>query len=220
MSKVVIYGNGPVAKAAFHAITFDSPHEVAGFTVDRSFIQEDELFGLPVVPFEEVHSIFSPDRFLMWVAVGYVGVNRVRAERFQHARDCGYRMFTYVSQKATVGPDVQIGANCSIGVGCVISPSVRIGDNVTISAKSFIGPEAVIQDHCFLANRVTVAGGAVIEPYCFLGLNSTIKNGVRVASGCVIGAGALILQDTRAKEVYLGKPADLLSISSDDLPLR
>ncbi|GAH14530.1 unnamed protein product, partial [marine sediment metagenome] len=33
-----------------------------------------------------------------------------------------------------------------------------------------------------------------------------------------IGAGAIILADTKKKEVIFGKPADLLPISSDELP--
>lgn len=40
-----------------------------------------------------------------------------------------------------------------------------------------------------------------------------------VYENSIIGAGAIILQDTKEKEVFSGKPADLLPISSDDLPL-
>lgn len=220
MEKVVLYGNGPVAKASYHALVTDSPYEVAGFTVDRDFIQEDCLFDLPVVPFEEVHTIFPPDQYLIRIAVGYVDVNRVRADRFYRAKAMGYRMINTVSSKAILGPQVEMGENCTVGVNCVISSAVKIGDNVTISANSFIGHDAVIMDHCFLANCVAIAGGVIVEPYCFFGINATVRNEIRIARECVIGAGALILQDTREKQVYIGSPADLLSITSDELPVR
>ena len=220
MDKVILYGNGAVAAATYHAFTCDGQYEIAGFTLDRDLIQEERLLGLPLVPFDEVQSIFPPDQYRIHIAVGYVGVNRVRAERYYRAKELGYQMISYVSPKAIIGPDVVLGENCTIGVNCVIHPAVKIGDNVTISANCFIGHDTVIQDHAFLANCVAIADGVIIEPYCFFGINSTVRNLVRIARECVIGAGALILQDTQAKQVYLGKPANLLSITSDELPIR
>lgn len=65
-----------------------------------------------------------------------------------------------------------------------------------------------------------MTGGSVtVEPYCFIGLNATIRNKIRIASHCYIGAGAVILQDTKEREVYMARPAELLPISSDDLPI-
>lgn len=220
MNKVVLYGNGSVARATYHALCYESKYEVVGFTVDRDAIKEQNMLDLPVVPFDEVESIFPPKEFLMRIAVGYVAVNKLRADRFYQAREMGYRMFNYISPTAIIGPDVDMGENCTVGVNCVISSSVKIGDNVTISANTFIGHDVVVKDHCFLGNCVGIAGGVTIEPYCYFGINSTVRNLVTVARECVIGAGALILQDTKEKEVYMGAPANLLSIPSDQLPLK
>jgi sugar O-acyltransferase (sialic acid O-acetyltransferase NeuD family) len=220
LDKVVLYGNGSVARATYHALCYESQYEVAGFTVDRASMKDNELLGLPVVPFDEVKAVFPPEGFLMRIAVGYVAVNKLRADRFFQAKEMGYRMFNYISPTAVIGPDVHMGENCTVGVNCVISSSVRIGDNVTISANTFIGHDVVIKDHCFLGNCVGIAGGVTIEPYCYFGINATVRNLVTIARECVIGAGALILQDTKEKEVYMGTPANLIPISSDELPLK
>jgi acetyltransferase-like isoleucine patch superfamily enzyme len=78
-----------------------------------------------------------------------------------------------------------------------------------------VGHNSVIKDHCFVASQVVVSGNVTIEPNCFLGVNSTIRDGITVARECLIGAGALILKDTREREVYVGPRAQLSPIPSD-----
>ena len=47
--KVVIVGAGETAELAYEYFTCDSPYEVAGFAVEKEFLKQNELFGLPVV---------------------------------------------------------------------------------------------------------------------------------------------------------------------------
>jgi len=54
MSKVVIFGNSDWADLAHVYLTYDSPHDVVAFTVDRDYLQEKKHRGLPVVPFEDI----------------------------------------------------------------------------------------------------------------------------------------------------------------------
>lgn len=219
MEKIIIFGNGSVAKSTYYKLSLDSPHTVVGFTVDSNFIGESTLFDLPVIPFNEIASVYSPDEHKMLIAVGYVNQNRIKADRFDQARAMGYQMISYVNSHALVSPEVTIGSNCMINAQAIISPFVTIGDNVTIGVGAFIGHDTVIQDHCFIGDRVTIAGSVTIEPYCFLGIGSIIRNKVSIAQDCVIGAGALILQDTKPREVYAGRAAELLPLTSDQLQI-
>ena len=50
---------------------------------------------------------------------------------------------TYISDKANVGQNVQIGNNTKIEDFCVIGDNSQIGDNVTIKSGSVIGAEPV-----------------------------------------------------------------------------
>lgn len=217
MEKVVIFGNGSVAKAAYYKIQLDSPYEVIAFTVDRAFITEETIFDLPVVPFSDVAALYPPESYSMLIAVGYVKLNKTKAERFDQAKAMGYRLLSHISSAALVSPEVTIGENCMINAQCVVSPFVDIGNNVTIGVGTIIGHNVSIKDHCFIGDGVAIAGGVTIEPYCFLGIGSIVRNKVSIARECVIGAGSLILQDTKPKEVYMGKAADLLPVPSDQL---
>ncbi|MFX1487446.1 MAG: transferase, partial [Promethearchaeota archaeon] len=63
MEKVIIFGTGAFAQVAHFYLTKDSLHEVVAFTADEKFIQEKNLLGLPVIPFEEIEKIYTDDEF-------------------------------------------------------------------------------------------------------------------------------------------------------------
>jgi sugar O-acyltransferase (sialic acid O-acetyltransferase NeuD family) len=217
MEKVVLFGTGAMASDAYFIFTYESPYEVTAFTVDREHIKEDTLYELPVVPFDEVTSIYPPDQYKMFIAVGYIRVNRLRAERYCQAKAMGYQLISCVSSRAITSPRLNIGENCLIGPNSVICPSAKIGNNVFIGIGSVVPHGNIIKDHCFLAAGVVLSGFVTVEPYCFIGTNATVRNSITIARECVIGAGALILEDTEEGGVYMSKPADRLPISSNKL---
>ena len=94
MAKVVIYGNGQVAGLAHYFLTNDSEHQVVAFTVDREFVRERSMHGLPVVPLDEVRKSYHPDGHRMFVAMGYGRVNRDREERYLQTKALGYDFVT------------------------------------------------------------------------------------------------------------------------------
>lgn len=219
MGQVVLFGNGPIARSAYYRLLYESPHEVVGFTVDKEVIKETTLFDLPVIPFDEVETVFPPDDIQMHIAVGYIRLNRLRAERYYAAKQKGYELLSIVGPGAIVATDLDIGDNCSIGDNTIISPSTHIGNNVFIGAGSFVGHDTTIGDHCFIGDHVAIAGSVKVGEFSFLGINCTVRNKIAIARECVIGAGAVILQDTKEKEVYLAAQAELLPITSDNLSI-
>lgn len=48
--KLVLVGAGEFALIALEYFTWDSPYEVVAFAVDRGYITEPTIEGLPVVP--------------------------------------------------------------------------------------------------------------------------------------------------------------------------
>lgn len=216
MSRVVVFGTGTIARMAYAYLTHDSPHEIAAFTVDRDHLNGDQLFGLPVVPFEDVPTLYPADGFEMFVAVGYVQMNKFRELKYNQAKSMGYRLISYVSSSATFWSDYSsIGDNCFIMENNVIQPFVEIGNDVLMWSGNQVGHNSVIKDHCFVASQVVVSGNVTIGPNCFLGVNATIRDGITIARECVIGAGALVLQDTKERQVYVGPKAQLLAMPSN-----
>lgn len=215
---VVVFGDGQVAQLAHYYLTHDSPHDVVAFTLDGERIEAPSFQGLPVVPFEDVTVEYPPNRFDMFIAIGYPRINKVREEKYTRAKEMGFELITYVSTKATVWSTTVIGDNCLIMEGNIIQPFARIGSDVVMWAGCHIGHHAVIKDHCFVSSHTVISGNVTVEENCFLGVNSTIRNGITIGREGVIGAGAVIMKDTKERGVYLAPAPQLLAMPSDRLP--
>jgi sugar O-acyltransferase (sialic acid O-acetyltransferase NeuD family) len=203
MKPVVIFGVGELAQLADFYLSKDAGRDVAAFTVDAQYRSSDTVSSRPLVAFETLATHFPPDRYDMFVAVGYSNLNRTRADKCRAAKSMGYQLVSYVSSRAMVWQDLRIGENCMIMEGNVIQPFVRIGDNVIMFGSSLVSHHVDIGDNCFIASEVTISGGVHIGENSFLGVNSTIREHRRIGRNCIIGAGALILRDTADESSYL-----------------
>ena len=152
-----------MARMTHFYLQHDSPHRVEAFTVDGARISEGTLLGLPVVPFEDVASLYPPDRYQMGVPIAFSKVNNLRAAKYHEARAKGYELISYVSSRAVTWPGLAIGDNCFIYEGSVVGPYVRIGSDVIIAGSS-IGHDSVIGDHSFLAAHAVVLGNVSDRP--------------------------------------------------------
>lgn len=219
MEKVVIYGTGSVGRDAYYDMIYDRTYEVAAFTVTRQFLSSDQetLFELPVVAFDEVASLFPPDEYRMLVTMGALNLMKRRAELYQQAKDMGYELVNSISSRAVLWSNLEIGDNCQISANCVVNPEVKIGNNVFIGSGCMIPHEVVLGDHTFLASGVVLSGSVTVNPLCYFGTGSIVRNNVTIASECVIGAGAVILEDTVEKGVYIGEASARLPVDSDKL---
>jgi sugar O-acyltransferase (sialic acid O-acetyltransferase NeuD family) len=219
MAKLVIFGTGDIARLAHYYFTRDSPHGVAAFTVDASYRSSDEFLGLPVVDFEEVRRRFPPGEHMMFVALSYSQMNRLRASRYEQAKALGYELASYVSSRCSWLTDHPVGDNCFILEDNTVQPFVQIGNDVTLWSGNHIGHDSVIEDHCFISSHVVVSGHVRIGRYCFVGVNATLRNSIVIAPETLIGAGAVVMQDTAEKGVYLPKRAERFTKDSDQIQL-
>lgn len=212
--KLVIFGAGLVAEVAYEYFTHDSPYEVVAFTVHEAFLKRDSLFNRPVVPFQRVEEIYRTDACKMFVAAGFGRLNRDRAALYQEARRKGYVLASYVSSRAFVWRNVQLGDNCFIHEHNVLQPFVRVGNNVTLWSGNHIGHHSVIRNHCFISSHVVVSGCTEVGEYCFLGVNSAVGDNLVVARDCFVGPGAVIRTNTEPGKMYTGPSARVRRIGA------
>jgi sugar O-acyltransferase (sialic acid O-acetyltransferase NeuD family) len=202
MAKVVVFGASQWAALAHFYLTHDSTHEVVAFTIDRNYIVEGEYRGLPVIPFDEVEKHYPPGDFHLFIPLSFKKMNRLRAQKYDEARQRGYDLISYVSSKATTWPDFKCGQNCFIFEDNTIQPFVTIGNNVVMWSGNHIGHHTTIKDHVMITSHVVISGCCTIEENCFFGVNSSVRDETVVARDTLVGMDATIQKDTKEFEVY------------------
>ena len=217
MAKVIVFGNSHWASLAHFYLKHDSPHEVVAFTVDGDHLREKELYGLPVVPFEQVENLYGPDTFSMFLPISFKKMGHLRAEKYGQARAKGFPLISYVSSKATVWPGFSCGDNCFILEDNTIQPFVQIGNDVVLWSGNHIGHHSVIKDHVTITSHVVISGGCTVEPFCFLGVNATVRDETVIARETLVGAGVVLLKDTNEFEVYKATTPPPAPFRSDQL---
>ena len=83
MKPVVIFGLGSYSRVAKVYLEKDSPHDVAAFTVHADYINDSELLGKPIVPFENIVETHPPDDYIMLVAMGAGKMNQSNGARLK-----------------------------------------------------------------------------------------------------------------------------------------
>lgn len=210
MKKLILIGAGEFAQIAYEYFTYDSDFEVVAFCVEREYISEPSIKGLSVIAYEELEQHYPIEDVMIFVAIPASQLNRLRKRFYLDLKAKGYRFASYVSSKAFVWRNAQIGENTFIFENNVVQPFVTIGNNCILWSGNHIGHQTVIHDHAFIASHAVISGYCEIGSGCFIGVNTTFNDHVKVAENCVIGSGAIITKDTEPEKVYVSSPARLV----------
>lgn len=215
--KLVIVGAGETAMLAYEYFTFDSEYEVVAFSVNKAYMNESMLYGLPIIALESIEESYPTQDYEFFIAISSGKLNRVRAELFNKLKSMGCVLASYVSSKAFVWRNVTIGENCFILENNTLQSFVKIGDNVTLWSGNHIGHSTVVNNHCFVSSHCVISGFCEIGESSFLGVNCTLEDNVILGSDNFIGAGALIQKHTEVKSFYQLKQTERSRINTHRL---
>jgi sugar O-acyltransferase (sialic acid O-acetyltransferase NeuD family) len=197
--KLVIVGNSAFAEIANEYFAHDSDYDVVAFSVERDYVKEDEFAGLPVVPLDELPKSFAPPEHHVYVAATYTQLNRLRTRLADAVRALGYDLASYVSTRAFVWRNVELGEHCFIFEDNTVQPYVKLGRNVVLWSGNHIGHHSTIRDNTFVSSQVVVSGFCDIGENCFLGVNSTIANNVTIGRDVWLGPATNVVKDVPAE---------------------
>lgn len=200
--KLVIIGDSAFAEVAYECFTHDSEYEVVGFVVEAAYLKNTALFGLPITPFEQIEEHFNPSEVEFYAALVYTQLNRLRTRLYQTAKAKGYRPASYISSRAFVWHNVQLGEHCFIFEDNTVQPFVKIADNVVLWSGNHIGHHSVIQDHCFIASHVVISGFCNIGSNTFMGVNAALGNNVSIGEDNWIGPSVTIVKNTEPNLLF------------------
>lgn len=200
--KLVLVGDSAFAEIAHEYFEVDSQYEVVAYAVEKDYLRQETKHGLPVVPFEELTSRFDPADHDVYVATVYTQLNRLRTRLAAAAREKGYRLASYISSRAFVWRNVELGEHVFIFEDNTVQPFVRVGNNVVLWSGNHIGHHSTIRDNCFISSHVVISGFCDIGEYSFMGVNATVANNVTIGRNNWIGPNAAIMKSTRPGAFY------------------
>ncbi len=211
--KLIIYGSGETAEIAADYFTHDSTYEVVAFTVDREYLKNRIVNGIPVVEFETILEAFPPDQFEMFVAASFGKLNQIRTKLYNKAKLKGYKLANYVSSRAFVWHNVELGDNVFIFENNVVQYKVKIGNNVILWSGNHVGHQTVIEDNCFISSHVVISGFCRIGKNSFLGVNSSFNDEITFGKNSVTGNSTVVVKNTEPGLIYVGSPAKAIKSS-------
>jgi sugar O-acyltransferase (sialic acid O-acetyltransferase NeuD family) len=199
---LIIVGDGLFAEIAHEYFEHDSDYDVVAFSVEAPYLQRAELRGLPVVPFEELEQHFDPAGHAVYAALTYTQVNRLRTRLSQAAKTKGYALASYVSSRAFVWRNVELGDHCFIFEDNTVQPFVKVGANVVMWSGNHIGHHSVVQDNVFIASQAVISGNCDIGANSFIGVNATLANDITIGTDNWIGPHVVITRDTEPDSMW------------------
>ncbi len=214
MEKIIIFGTGQTAEIVYKYFEKDKSFEVVAFTADRDFIKKERIFDLPVVPFDTILNKYPINEYKMFVAIGYKNLNKLRAEKYNEAKNKGYQLVNYIDKDSGINPDIVIGDNCLVLENQSIQPFSEIGSNVFVWGSVVIAHHSTIANHCWITSGVSIAGNTKIGDFCFIGINATIGHMVQIGRKCFIGAGAIITKSAEDNSVFIEKETEKFALDS------
>ena len=206
---IIIFGTTSFAKMLKYYIETYTSSTVVAFSVDSKYMNMNSFCNLPVVPFENISSLYSPSDYDIIVALGYSSMNIVRQKKCETLIKLGYNLPNFIhptvhKENAELGfgniilENVILGYNSKIGNGNIIWNGCNISHEVTVGNYNYISPS------------VAIAGRTNICNNCFLGINSCVQNDLIIQNFSLVGAGCCIKKATEAYGVYL--PASTIKV--------
>lgn len=209
MNEVILYGNSTLSQMVLSDAA-GSDFKIVAFAVDRDYLNATTCCGLPQVDFEDVESMYPPDRYDMLAVLGGYSDMRARITHYQKARAKGYRMRNYISQRADCANTVTFGENNIILGITHIGLNGSMGDNNIIRQNVYLGHDFDIGDNCFIGPGCNIAGSCTIANTCYIAIGATIINNIMLAEETLIGAGSVVIHDTEAYSKNVGNPARVI----------
>ncbi|HRE41341.1 MAG TPA: acetyltransferase [Ignavibacteria bacterium] len=215
MKEIIIFGTGKIADVIQYFMREISNLSVKAFTVDKEFISDEEFNGLPVIDFSNIENSYPPDKYSVFVALGYHDLNRLRAKKIEECEKKGYEIISYIHPDSGIPSDLQYGKNCFIMDNVCIHPRVKLGNNVFVWSGTIIGHHSEIGNNCWLTSGCNISGVVKVGDNSFFAINSTVGHSVTLEGNNFLGANSLVTKNAKSGQVFIAESTKPFRLDSN-----
>ena len=206
MINLLIHGTGSQGKLLFSEMQYDSEYCVTAFVCDDKYYSSADFMGKPVFKLSQIEQHFSPDDIKV-ISAGTYSSLRERYNSYLNIKNKGYKFINFISKKAIVAQDIDLGENNIIYGGVYLDYFGKMGNCNIIRPNTYIGHNFDIRNGVYIAPGCNIAGYSTIEDLSFIGIGSTIIERKTIRKETLIGASSLVTKDTEPYSLYVGSPA-------------
>ena len=145
-----------------------------------------------------------------YYAVG-IGDGTARRRMCHQAEAAGLRPLTLIHSTATHGRCASFGEGAIICAGVRITTNVTVGKQVHINLNCSIGHDAVLGDFTSINPLSAISGWVHLGEEVLIGAHSQVNQNLSVGDGATVGAGAVAVKDVAAGTTVVGIPAKPLT---------
>lgn len=216
MNEVIVYGNSVLSKMLYYDAEKHPDFHIAGFAVDRQYLNGSTFLGLPQIDIEDVAEKYPQDSYDMIAVLGGYSSMRDREKYYLTAKAKRYRMRNYISPNADITDTVEIGDNNIILGPTYIGFEGKMGDNNIIRQNVYLGHNFKMGSHVFIGAGCTIGGSCTIGDMSYIALGSIIINDIVIAKETLVGAGGVVIRDTEPYSKNVGNPTRILGYHAEE----
>lgn len=208
MKKLILIGaaNAELAKLV-RAINGRAPTwELVGYLDDDPAKQGTMFMDAPVLgPTSQLASDRHADVSVL-TAIGAPAIRRKMAGLLEQA---GCEVASLIHPGVDLW-GVGIAPGCIVFERATISPNVTVGAHSLISFLTFLGHDVTVGSFCNVAPNATISGRCVIGDEVYIGAGATLLPKVQIGDGAVVAAGAVVTRNVKPKSTVVGNPARVM----------
>lgn len=139
-----------------------------------------------------------------------IGIPSIRRAVVESLRERGARFLTFRDDRAIVGANVTMGEGCVVCPGAVITTNVELGLHVHVNINCSIGHDARIGDYTTLSPACNLMGGVTAESEVFFGTAATVIPRKSIGEKSIVGAGSVVVKNVPPNVTTFGNPSVII----------
>lgn len=202
MKDIVILGNNDFGRLLKYYISIDDERKVVAFTVNKEYIKKEQFCDLPVVPFEQIESVYPPERYEIMLAIGNSKMNDVRKKMYYECKKKGYTIASYIHSSCSIHTQ-DIGEGNILLENCLLYPYSKLGNGNLLWDHVLISHDCIVGDFNTFSSYADLCGYVKIGNNGYFGKHCILNDFMIINDYTLIGAGAYAKKDTNMYDVVV-----------------
>lgn len=203
-----VYGAGGLGREVYELAldvnTIEKKWDEFFFIDDAEELSGTEIYGVPVINFDDFKGEYSADKAEIVIAVGEP---RIRALLRAKVKNEGYSLGVLVHPLARLSRWAKIEEGAIITYGCNVSCDTYVKSNAFLQPSCGLGHDTCVSEDSVISACARIAGGATVGERVYVGMNAAVKEGITIGNDVIIGMASVVHTIIDDGLIVMGNPA-------------